>query len=176
MPTHVLQIIESEADLAQPLMAPIDANLFALGFRSPIVPAPPPGTTSPVPHFTSNSQTQVVTLPVVQITVPHVGSIPLLLLFGLGLETDPNLMAWRLLPVEVIEEFPNAAAMSGVMSHIGDDRLKQYAILNQGLWKNVLAWGLRDPKITQIVQTAWNVTAEARRIRHRQRTAKLALQ
>jgi hypothetical protein len=91
----------------------------------------------------------------------------LLLLFGLGLETEPNLLACRLLPANVIEEFPNASAMAYVLSRLRDDRFEQLLRYNQGIWKNILALGLKNAVLVEMVQTVWNVTAEARRIRQR---------
>jgi hypothetical protein len=96
--------------------------------------------------------------------VPHVASIPLLLLFGLGLETQTNLLAFHLLPPQVIEEFPNAAAMAQVMSLLPEDEIQRRVKYNQGIWKNVLALGVRDSNIVELIKTAWNVTAEARRL------------
>lgn len=73
--------------------------------------------------------------------------------------------------MNVVEEFPNAAAMALILSHIRDDQFDRTYRHNQGIWKNALALGIHDPSIEEIVHTAWNVTAEARRIR-RQRTPK----
>jgi hypothetical protein len=79
-----------------------------------------------------------------------------------------NTLASRLLPAEVIEEFPNAAAMSGVMAKMcSEDELGKYIDHNRGLWKNTLALGPKDTKVVELVQTAWNVTIEARRINER---------
>lgn len=168
LPTHVFAVVEADADPSvPPLIVPIDAAFYVHGFRVDLLPQAPQGTAPPVPQFTPQSQSQVVTLPVVPISVPHVASIPLLLLFGLGLETQTNLLAWRLLPPHVIEEFPNAAAMAQVMARLGDEQLRRHIIYNHGLWKNVLALGIKDTRIVELVQTAWNVTAEARRLRQR---------
>jgi hypothetical protein len=109
----------------------------------------------------------VVTLPVVPLSVPHASSLPLLLLFGLRLETDSNLLAWRLLPANVVEEFPHASAMAHVLSRLRDDMFQQLLRYNHGMWKNILALGLKNTVLVEMVQTVWNVTTEARRIRQR---------
>ena len=46
---------------------------------------------------------------------------------------------------------------------------ERYTVYNQGIWKNVLALGLQDPRVMSVVQTVWNVTAESRKILARQR-------
>ncbi|KAF8810342.1 hypothetical protein BYT27DRAFT_7253929 [Phlegmacium glaucopus] len=171
MPTHVLAVTSTDHNPASPpLMLPIDATLFAQGFRFDLnlLPASPDAL-APVPHTDTvgDSQVLVVTLPVFFITVPHVGSLPLLLLFGMKLETELNLLAWSLLPVNVVEEFPNAAAMSLILSRNRDDRFDRMFRHNQGIWKNHLAIGANDQRIVHALQTAWNVSAEARRIRIR---------
>jgi hypothetical protein len=144
-------------------MIPIRADLFVKKFRVDILPASAEKKSSIV-SLGNGSYRRVV--PVVPIRVPHVPTIPLLLLYGLGLEVRTDLLAWRLLPPQAIEEFPNAAAMSQVMARIcGEDQMARYVTHNQGLWKNILALGLRDAMIVEFVQTAWNVTADARRIR-----------
>jgi hypothetical protein len=149
----------------RPILAPVHADLYANKFRPmDILPRLPRGASTPVPHSTP----KVVTLPVVQLSVPHAPSAPLLLLFGLGLEIQLNSLAARLLPPEVIEEFPNSAAMAGVMAKIcSEDQLVKYVVYNRGLWKNALALGPNDNRMVEIVQTAWNVTIEARRIKER---------
>jgi hypothetical protein len=58
--------------------------------------------------------------------------------------------------------------MAQVMARTcSEEQLQRYVIHNQGLWKNILALGPRDMTIVELVQTAWNVTADARRIRQR---------
>lgn len=168
MPSHVLAVFQANANpTPPPSMLPIDAALYENGFRVELnLPQAPPGSTSPIPCLDS-TQKLVVTLPVVPLSVPHAPSLPLLLLFGMGLETQPNLLAWRLLPANVVEEFPNAAAMAQVLSRLREDRFEQIFRYNQGMWKNVLALGLRSPDLVELVQTVWNVTADARKIRQR---------
>jgi len=124
-----------------------------------------------------------VTLPIVPLQVPHAPSIALLLLYALGVHTDPSALATALLPLSVAEEFPSAAAMAQAMaahcerennasevrsSGGGARSLERYMLYNQGMWKNVLALGLQDPRVMSVVQTVWNVTAEARKILARQ--------
>jgi hypothetical protein len=46
--------------------------------------------------------------------------------------------------------------------------LDRFTVYNQGIWKNVLALGLQDPRVMSVVQTVWNVTAESRKILARQ--------
>ncbi|KAF9485664.1 hypothetical protein BDN70DRAFT_870972 [Pholiota conissans] len=168
MPTHVLAVTSPDQPATPPLMLPIDATLFARGFPLELnVPPAPPGSTAPIPRYVG--PTQMVNLPVIELSVPHVSTLPLLLLYGMALETETNLLSWSLLPVNVVEEFPNAAAMSLVLSRHRDERFERVYNHNAGIWKNILAMGFNDPKILQLVQTAWNVTAEARRIRQRLR-------
>ena len=168
-PTHVIAAFQADGSPStHPLMLPIDVGSYERGFRVGLdLPDALPGTTAPIPRELGNSQTLVVTLPVIPLAVPHIGSLPLLLLYGLGLETQPNLLAWRLLPSQVVEEFPNAAAMAQNFARLNDDEFGKFFGYNQGLWKNILALGLTDTRTVELVQTAWNVTAEARRIRQR---------
>ncbi|KAH9962227.1 hypothetical protein BC827DRAFT_1267205 [Russula dissimulans] len=126
-----------------------------------------------------------VTVPLVPLQVPHVPSIPLLLLYALNVRTNPSALAATLLPLSVAEEFPSAAAMAQAMAaHCERDEanasaggggggisptLDRYTVYNQGMWKNVLALGLQDSRVMSVVQTVWNVTAESRKILARKR-------
>jgi len=142
-----------------------------------------------------------VTVPLVPLQVPHVPSIPLLLLYALNVRTNPSALAVTLLPLSVAEEFPSAAAMAQALAaHCERDddvnantcdntnasaggrggggsgaggsiwpTLHRYTVYNQGMWKNVLALGLRDSRVMSVVQTVWNVTAESRKILARKR-------
>lgn len=169
IPTHVLALYTiTQNGTGPPLVVPIDRELYAQGFRVDIIPPPAPGSARPVPYPTS--QGLYVSLPAVNAltSVPHPRSFPLLLLFGLGLEPDANALAYQMLPVSVVDEFPNAAAMAQTMSRIPDDVFERHFRFNMGLWKNVLGLGVRDTRIVEMVRTAWNVTAEARRLRTRQ--------
>ncbi|KAG1740484.1 uncharacterized protein EDB91DRAFT_352069 [Suillus paluster] len=172
MPSHVLAVFdipESEwGPSYQPLLVPIRVDLFTRGFRSKVIPPSPPGSTFPVPHSPEHTEGQFVTLPVIPLLVPHAPSIPLLLLFGLGLETRSDLLCCRLLPAEVIGEFPASSTMANLMATLcSDDQFREHKIFNQGLWKNILSLGPRDSHFIELAQTAWNVTVEARRIRQR---------
>ncbi|KAF8909659.1 hypothetical protein CPB84DRAFT_1433354 [Gymnopilus junonius] len=171
MPTHVLAATSSGQDPAEPpIMLPIDRTLYEQAFSSQqriTFPPTPPGSTAPIPHYitSASGQALVVALPVVPIIVPHVESLAVLLLFGMGLETDTNLLSWHLLPVEVVEEFPNAAAMSLILSRYPKDQSERIHYYCHGMWKNTLSLGLRSQRLMQILQTAFNVSAEGRKIR-----------
>lgn len=172
IPSHVLAVFdipESEwGSSYQPLLVPIRVDLFTRGFRSKIIPLSPPGSTFPVPHCAENVEGQFVTLPVVPLLVPHAPSIPLLFLFGLGLETRSHLLCCRLLPTEVIGEFPAPPTMANIMATLcNDEQIREHSKFNHGLWKNILSLGPRDSHFIELAQTAWNVTVEARRIRQR---------
>ncbi|KZT28289.1 hypothetical protein NEOLEDRAFT_1058858 [Neolentinus lepideus HHB14362 ss-1] len=166
LPTHILAISDTSSS-SPPILAPVPADLFAQKFRSDAIPSARPDSPSLVPHNESLPGTpRVITLPVIPLSVPHAPSIPLLLLYALGLQPHTTGMATHLLPLEAIEEFPSAAAMSQAMVRFcDDDQLRRYVAFNQGLWKNILALGPRDTQVIEMVQTAWNVTADARRIK-----------
>ncbi|KAH7928834.1 hypothetical protein BV22DRAFT_171057 [Leucogyrophana mollusca] len=180
MPSHILAVFDapqSESDrspsYSQPIIIiPVHADLYAREFRSSILPQSPPGTAFPVPHpDPSFPSRQVVTLPVIPTRVPHAPSVPLLLLFGLGLESRARILSCALLPPDVIGEFPSAPVMAQQMASMcTDDQLRSHVSFNQGLWKNILALGPRDTHFIGLVQTAWNATVEARRIRQRMST------
>ncbi|KAK7460831.1 hypothetical protein VKT23_008760 [Stygiomarasmius scandens] len=165
MPTHVLAVTQTTNSYSTipPLMIPVDFNMYSDGFRVSIIPTPLPGTASPVPIV--NGSSAMVSLPVVPISVPHVQSLPLLLLFGLGLERNTNALALRMLPSEVVAEFPNAATMAQLMARLDDRHFKRRLEFNQGMWQNVLALDLRDITLLNLIRTAWNITAEARGLR-----------
>ena len=137
-----------------------------------------------------------VVVSVLPLQVPHAPSIPLLLLYALGVRKNPSTLAAALLPLSAAEEFPSAASMAQAMAtHCECDNarivagtrdgessargtatgwqlLDRYTTYNQGIWKNVLALGLQDPRVMSVVQTVWNVTAESRKILARQREHK----
>lgn len=172
IPSHVLavfDIVESDwGPSYQPIMVPIRTDLYTRDFRSNIIPQSPPGTPYPVPYHHPHRNGQFVTLPVVPTLVAHAPSIPLLFLFALGLESRSHLLCCRLLPTEVISEFPAPPAMALSMAQLcSEEQLSKYITFNQGLWKNILSLGPRDTQFIEIVQVAWNVTVEARRIRQR---------
>ncbi|KAJ7291037.1 hypothetical protein C8J57DRAFT_1271188 [Mycena rebaudengoi] len=171
LPSHVLAIASQDSHPSNhvpPIMIPVDVAMYHQCFgRVDLLPQLPPGNHSPTPHLDAGAQLPTVTLPVIPITVPHSVSIPLLFLFGLNFETDLNLLAARLLPPEVVGEFPNAAAMSMVMSRLREPQFDWYLRYNQGIWKNTLALAPHNTALVGLVQNCWNVTAEARRIRLR---------
>ncbi|KAJ7662111.1 hypothetical protein DFH06DRAFT_365659 [Mycena polygramma] len=171
MPTHVLAVLPADKNPnIPPLMVPVDANLYHQCFgNAELLPQVSPGTPPPVPHIIPGSQVPSLTLPVVPINAPHGLSIPLLLIFGLGLETDRNLASHILLPPEAIGEFPNSVEMSSVMSRLPELQFEWYLRYNQGLWKNILALAPRNSALVELVERTYKVVADARRMRVRRR-------
>ncbi|KAJ7177850.1 hypothetical protein C8R46DRAFT_1075110 [Mycena filopes] len=169
MPTHVLAVLPADNNPnIPPLVVPVDAVLYHQCFgNADILPQVAPGTAPPAPHLDPGAQLPTVTLPVVPLNVPHALSIALLLLFGLALETDRNLLAARVLPSVVIEEFPNAFEMARVMSRLPEPQFEWYLRYNQGLWKNILAFAPRDTALVELVQRTHKVVTDARRMRVR---------
>ncbi|KAF8558643.1 hypothetical protein OG21DRAFT_1474805 [Imleria badia] len=170
IPSHILAVFDippSEWEPSySPVLVPIRADLHVRDFRTNIIPQSAPGTPYPNPRVSTCTGGRFVTLPVVPLQVPHAPSIPLLFLFALGLESRSQLLYCRLLPPEVISEFPALPAMAQLMGALCSDReLTDYIVFNQGLWKNILFLGPRDTGFVGIARTAWNVTVEARRNR-----------
>ncbi|KAF9238105.1 hypothetical protein BU15DRAFT_88520 [Melanogaster broomeanus] len=164
IPSHVLAVFdvpENEWEPSyRPILVPIRTDLYTRDFRTNIIPPSPPGTPYPIPYSCPTLRQANL--------VPHAPSIPLLFLFALGLESRSHLFCCRLLPSEVIGEFPAPPAMAQSMSELcSDSQLAQYITFNQGLWRNILSLCPRDTQFVELVQTAWNVTVEARRIRRR---------
>ncbi|KAJ7905127.1 hypothetical protein B0H13DRAFT_2023442 [Mycena leptocephala] len=161
-PTHVLAVLPAANNPnIPPLMVPVDANLYHQSFSNvDFLPQVAPGTPPPVPHLVPGTQIPSLTLSVVPVNAPHGLSIPLLLIFGLGLETDRNLAS---------REFPNAVEMSTVMSRLPEPQFDWYLRYNQGLWKNILALAPRNSAFVELVQTTYKVVADARRMRLRRR-------
>ena len=169
VPSHVLAVFDippSEWEPSySPILVPICADSHARDFRTSIIPQSSEAS-RPSPDISTRSGDRTVTLPVVPLHVPHAPSIPLLFLFALGLEPRSQLLCCRLLPAEVISESPALPVMADLMGKLCSDRqLTDYIVFNQGLWKNILFLGPRDPGLVGIVRTAWNVTVEARRNR-----------
>ncbi|KAI0703044.1 hypothetical protein BC835DRAFT_1319639 [Cytidiella melzeri] len=99
-------------------------------------------------------------------TIPY----PLSLTKPLRTDLPTGLLATYLLPISVIEEFPAFAMMSEVFAQTAvssDEELQAYVVHNQGMWRNLLLLAPLDTRIGEIVRTAWNVTAEARKHRDR---------
>ncbi|KAJ7726891.1 hypothetical protein B0H16DRAFT_1371253 [Mycena metata] len=167
LPTHVLAVLPADNNPnIPPLMVPVDAALYHQSFGNVgLLPQVVPGTAPPAQHLGPGAQLPTVTLPVVPVNAPHTLSVALLLLFGLGFETDRNLLAVRVLPSVAIEEFPNAMEMARVMSRLADPQWDWYLRYNQGLWKNILAFAPHDTALVELVRTTYKVVADARRMR-----------
>ncbi|KAG6812450.1 hypothetical protein H0H92_002818 [Tricholoma furcatifolium] len=158
LPTHVL-FVDCPSSGSH-LALPIDAELYASGLRADL----PVPESAPAPSL--NSSMHTLTVPVVPLRVPHPPTLPLLLLFALSLETSPHTeLAYRLLPPSAVEEFPNSAAMSTVLARGAG--LGAVVERNEGMWRNVLALGVSDAKVVEMVGMVWSVTKEARRVRAR---------
>jgi len=157
----------------------VDAGLYTQGFSPdlawpsedipPDIPAytePEPEDASFVPVIPQVPEGPIrISLTVVPVAVPHLPSLPLLLLFGLGLERDVEKLPYRLLPTAVVAEFPAPAAMAEIFARFSEQHFERCYMYIHGIWKNILALGLKDARIVQIVSTAWNVASDARRIR-----------
>ncbi|KAF8065274.1 hypothetical protein FPV67DRAFT_1696409 [Lyophyllum atratum] len=170
LPTHVLAVYSSTPSPSPdaPLLIPINAPLYASAFRVELC-LPP---THPHPNPNTYTNTNTLTLPLLPLLVPHPPTLPLLLLFALPLEPALHIhtaLAYRLLPPAVVEEFPNAAAMAGVLARQGSaqEGFGELVGRNEGMWKNVLALGVRERRVLELVGMVWGVTAEARRVRLR---------
>ncbi|TDL27974.1 hypothetical protein BD410DRAFT_338043 [Rickenella mellea] len=141
----------------------------------------------------------VLSLPVTPFNVPHASSLPLLLVSALAI-VPPNCIAASLLPQALLGELPACPAiLSYALAYPGssgssrrrstritedrdvaergrdkegdgDAHLKRLAKQNSGMWKNVLALGVKDRELTTLVEIAWNITAEAQRLRFGDRT------
>ncbi|KAK0484656.1 hypothetical protein IW261DRAFT_1359865 [Armillaria novae-zelandiae] len=162
LPTHVIVLFPPRRP---PVLIPIDADRYTHGFRAELV-SPP--STRAAPYRSASNELRI-TLPLTPplTIVPHPASLALLLLFGMGLETCQNDLAYRMLPASVVDEFPNAAAMAQVMSLSGDEEFDTRVQFNMGLWRNILGLGIKDTKIAELVRTAVGVTSEARKLRAR---------
>lgn len=169
IPTHVLALSKqatTEGQSTLPLMVPIQAAEWEekMTMRLSYTTS---GTALPTPHWdkTRSKPCQIITLPVVAVEVAYPETVPILLLFALGLEHLPNMLANYLLPVKVVAEFPNAYEMSNLMARKYDiDKITGYAEQNSQIWGNALNLGVKDKKILDMVHNAWKVTAAARDI------------
>jgi hypothetical protein len=203
LPTHLLAVHDAPlSDPTTPLtLIPIDTDTVSRKLRTDLTGArfhpstrvrigsPPAGAVPGNIFQRLPPLPSTVRVPVIPLHVPHAPSIPLLLLYALGVRADPSALAAALLPLSVAEEFPSAAAMaqamaaqcerdnasaSSIASASADGgagqpwSLDRYTAYNQGMWKNVLALGLQDARVMSVVQTVWNVTAESRKISARQ--------
>lgn len=95
-------------------------------------------------------------------------SLPLVLLFGLGLEMDIESLPYRLLPGTVIAEFPAAPAMAEIFAKFPERDFERYHMYLAGFRDNSYFLGLKNQRIIEIITTAWKVATQARQIRQRQ--------
>ena len=168
MPTHVLSARQSDQPNSVPTILPINSSLFEQAFSLNLeIPPAPPGSTAPVPRIDDRTQNLVVSLPVIHITVPHVESLPLLLLYAMGLERDLLLLAHHLLPGKVVGEFPGLPAMLTFLCMLGDLEFDSIFRLNQGMRNNSLSMVPVAEELNTVISNAWNAAAEARRARQR---------
>ncbi len=154
LPTHLLACFS--APRARPYIIPVNVDRYRRVFRTEIISA-----TQPIPSFTRTNQSITLPLVIPAITIPHPPSLAFLLLSNLS-END---VAFQMLPPNVVGEFPNAAAMAQVMSFVGSEEFERRMVWNGGMWRNVLGLGLQNERLVSVVRTAWNVTADARRLR-----------
>lgn len=87
--------------------------------------------------------------------------MPILLLFALGLESMLALFARKLLPPNVVGEFPDSDAMSHLMSQLPNDEIAQYLSHNRQLWRNSLKLGVLDRHIINMIEVSYRVTVRA---------------
>lgn len=170
MPTHVLAARQSDQiHSSPPTMLPVDVTLFESGFHINLnIPPAPPGSTAPVPRIDEGTHMLIVSLPVIAITVPHVESLPLLLLYAMKLETDLLVLARNLLPGQVVGEFPSLPAMVTFLSLIGDYGFERIFRFNQGMRNNTLAMVPKADDLHVVISNAWNAVAEVHRARQRE--------
>ncbi|KAJ3563873.1 hypothetical protein NP233_g8654 [Leucocoprinus birnbaumii] len=179
-PSHCLAVTQSNAPPNSPaLMLPVCKDLYKRGFN-PNLHWPKEDDPPEISDDTEETSDLPVTipplsegpvkisLPVHTISVPHLVSLPLVLLFGLGLETDVERLAYRLLPSSVVAEFPAAPAMAEIFARFPEQQFERHYLNLKGFWGNILSLGLKDQRIVEMVSKAWNVASEARRIRQRQ--------
>ncbi|KAF5345848.1 hypothetical protein D9756_009860 [Leucocoprinus leucothites] len=181
-PSHCLAVTQTNSPANSPaLMLPVCKDLYRRGFdpnlRWPKEDEPPEisdetedATDLPVTIPPLSDDPIKISLPVHPITVPHLVSLPLVLLFGLGLETDIERLPYRLLPSSVVAEFPAAPAMAEIFAKFPEQQFERYHMYLKGFWGNILSLGLKHKRIMEIVSTAWSVASEARRIRQRQQS------
>lgn len=144
MPTHVLAVIDTpipseplqSPPIIFPILAPINAELFATRFHKDITSnsshLAAPGSTMPIPFWNEETQQMVVTLPVIRLCVPHPPSMPLLLLFGLGLHRQYEL------PPSSPQTSPTGSSASSLRSNSPNRRRSSNARNPQGISTNLL--------------------------------------
>lgn len=178
-PSHCLAVTQNNSPPSSPpLILPVCKDLYKKGF-SPDLPWPKEDEPPEILDETMDADDQPLTfpplsegpvrlsLPVHSISIPHMVSLPLVLLFGLGLETDVEMLPYRLLPSSVVAEFPAPAAMAEVFARFPEQQFERYYMYIRGFWGNSLALGLKGRRIMEIASTAWSVASDARRIRQR---------
>ena len=177
--THYLAVRQSNSPNSPVLMLPVCRDLYRKGF-SPDLPWPKeddphenynpdadePDVPVKIPYL--NAPVLKLSLPVYPISVPHLMSLPLVLLFGLGLEMDIEYLPYRLLPGTVIAEFPAAPAMAEIFAKFPERDFERYHMYLAGFRDNSYFLGLKNQRIIEIITTAWKVATQARQIRQRQ--------
>ena len=177
--THYLAVRQSNSPNSPVLMLPVCRDLYRRGFYPDL---PWPKEDDPHENYNPDSDEPDVpvkipyldapvlslSLPVYSISVPHLMSFPLVLLFGLGLEMDVEYLPYRLLPVTVIAEFPAAPAMAEIFAEFPEQDFERYHMHLAGFRDNILFLGLKNQRIMEITTTAWSVATKARLIRQRQ--------
>ncbi|KAF7969086.1 hypothetical protein HWV62_28332 [Athelia sp. TMB] len=159
-PTHVLALsqpnsddltVDAEGDAECPLLIPIDEVTWREKTSTPLPPSRP----------RRGSSGRVIVVPIVPLEVPHPDSIPLLLLFAMGLEPVLEL-ARQLLPPDVMGEFPDADAMVIRMGQDHDaEQIQQYVVRNRQLRFNSLRLGILDRPIINMIELSHKVAVRA---------------
>ena len=189
----------------EPYLIPIDAESFFLSFGHNT--ARTLGTAvltskwskAPSPRIRADRATgaRFITLPVIPIYVPHLPSLPHLLLFAQGIsipttidpddplsphspsQTDSDapgssasVLATYLLPLAAIEEFPSAPTMAAAMARqCTAEELAAHTAFNEGIWRNILALSPADATLVDLVRVARNVTSDAMRLKRQRETS-----
>jgi hypothetical protein len=153
-PTHVILLLDSSS--SDSVLIPVDCHTLQSKFR--VNNLPPPMLP---PHPASLG----ITIPLHQLQVPHLPSAALLFLHALLREYPASRLAANILPPEVVDEFPACGPMFDILSSYPDDNLRDMALFNQGLWRNVLATECSDASILKTARAAWTIVAEVRKIK-----------
>ncbi|TFK67646.1 hypothetical protein BDN72DRAFT_89903 [Pluteus cervinus] len=162
-PTHLLALRNPDPGSVAQMIVPIDSARYDGGFSSGahrLSEMYPPSPT------TEELSAASLMLRVVPLQVPDPASMPLLLIFGMGFETNPNTMGANLLPGAVIGEFPHLAEMVNAMVKWEAREVTARHNFISGLWKNVLATGFQLPEIHSVIESARGVAGRAYRIQN----------
>lgn len=161
-PTHVLAVspqntdsltLDGEGNPWRPLFVPIEEVTWRAKLTTPLPRSFVRGTPS---------SSTIITFPVIQIEVPHPDSIPLLLLFALGLEPNLDLFSRQLLPTDVMREYPDVDAMVIRMEEqLDPDGIQEYHVRNRHLWFNSLRLGVLDKQVFKRIELCYKVTVRA---------------